>query len=347
MGLLAAIADASPSPRLWPLLLMLAELPSKLTEATELLARASARQRDVRSVPHLIELLSAREGREAVRAALVEFGEPAIAAVDDVLRDSERPRNLRIHMPKTLARFGSKDAARRLLESIETDGDGLVRYKSICALGALVAEHRVDLDRVRVERLAQANLLEYFRVLGRRVALEAPTGEPANPTVAGRLLLGLLDDKLRQSLDRCFRLLKIAHPREDIHRVHVASLSNDPYAKANAAEFLDTKLGRRDEQTLRQLLRIVVDDLAAGEQVARAGPVLRTRGPQTADEALADLIRDSDVMVATLAGVRALEVGGDALRAAVAAVRRQRPEVDGEAKSPFRNLPPGRSAANA
>lgn len=345
MGLLAAIADAPPSPRLWPLLEMLGELPSMATEAAELLSRAAARQQDLRFVRPLIELLSGREGREAVRAALVAFGQPAFDAVSEVLRDSARPRNLRIHMPKTLARFGSKQAAERLLESVETDGDGLVRYKSICALGALVAERRVEADRVRVERLAHGSLVEYFRVLGRRVALEAGAGQVARPTAAGRLLLGLLDDKLRQSLDRCFRLLKIAHPREDIHRVQVACLSNDPYAKANGAEFLDTKLGRRDEQTLRHLLQIVADDLAASEQVARASLVLRMRVPRAPDEALADLIRDPDVMVATLAGIRALEVGGEALRAAVEVIRRQRPEVDGETISPLPDVRGGRPAA--
>ncbi|HXX66843.1 MAG TPA: hypothetical protein VEK07_06665 [Polyangiaceae bacterium] len=347
IGLLAAIADAAPSPRLSLLLLMLGELPSKVTEATELLARAAARQHDARLIRPLIGLLSAREGRESVRAALVQFGDPALAAVCDVLRDGTQPRNLRIHMPKTLARFGNKAAAERLLESIETDGDGLVRYKSICALGALIGEHRVIVDRVRVERLAEANLLEYFKVLGRRVALEAATGEAARPTVAGRLLVGLLDDKGRQSLDRCFRLLKIAHPREDIHRVQVACLSSDAYTKANGAEFLDTKLRRRDEQGLRQLLQIVVDDLSAKEQVARSSPVVRASVPETADEALADLIRDPDVMVATLAGVRALEVGSEALRAAVASIRRQRPEVDGESTGPLRALWAGRSTAHA
>lgn len=347
MGLLAAIADAAPSPRLSLLLLMLSELPSKVTEATELMAHAAARQRDPRLIRPLIALLSAREGREAVRAALVEFGEPAMSAVCAVLSDRGQPRNLRIHMPKTLARFGSKQAGEQLLESIENDGDGLVRYKAICALGALVSERHVDVGRVRVERLALANLAEYFKVLGRRVALEAATGDAAKPTVAGRLLVGLLDDKQGQSLDRCFRLLKIAHPREDIHRVQVACLSNDAYVKANGAEFLDAKLRRRDEQNLRQLLQIVVDDLSPSEQIVRAGPVLRTSAPQTPDEVLADLIRDPDVMVATLAGIRALEVGSEALRAEVAFVRQQRPEVDGESTGTLREPRAGRSSVHA
>jgi hypothetical protein len=327
MGLLAAIADAAPSRRLLPLLLTLTELPWK-AEGTELLARAAARQRDPRLIRPLIDLLSAREGREAVREALVQFGEPALDAVWAVLCDPAQPRNLRIHMPKTLARFGGKRVAERLLANIETDGDGLVRYKSLCALGALVSDHRFEVDRIRAERLAQANVVEYFKLLGRRIALQTAGLQPSRPTPAGRLLVGLLDDKRRQSLDRCFRLLKIAHPREDIRGVQAACLSDDPYAKANAAEFLDTRLGRRDEQRLRHFLQIVADDLDEGEQIARAALLLPANAPQTQEESLADLVGDPDVMVATLAGIRALEVGGESLRARVASIRRKRPEVD-------------------
>jgi len=42
----------------------------------------------------------------------------------------------------------------------------------------------------------------------------------------------LLDDKLRQSLERTFRLLKIAHPYQDIHRVNIALTSKDLRARA-------------------------------------------------------------------------------------------------------------------
>jgi hypothetical protein len=47
------------------------------------------------------------------------------------------------------------------------------------------------------------------------------------------------------------------------------------------------------------------------------------------------MVRDPDVMVAALAGVRALEVGSPELRAAVAEVRRRRPEVGFDAKGHF------------
>ena len=144
---------------------------------------------------------------------------------------------MRIHIPNTLTQFGSPSASRRpLLETIESEADGLVRYKALRALGRIVSERRLKVDRERSLRLALANVVEHFRLLGLRAAFEASL--LLGPTVSAgriapeRLLVGLLDDKLRQSLERTFRLIKIAMPGEDVHRIHDAIRSERPtYAR--------------------------------------------------------------------------------------------------------------------
>ena len=135
-GLLAAIVDAPPTPRLLPLLRLIAGEPNRRgsREKTELLALAVARQQDRLLIPELVSFLSAREGRETVRAALVALGDPALDEVRRTLRDRTSERRLRLHMPKTLARFATRRAADYLLEEIETEQDGLIRYKAIGAL---------------------------------------------------------------------------------------------------------------------------------------------------------------------------------------------------------------------
>jgi len=330
LGLLAAIADAPSTRNLTPLLFALSDFPGGSVERTELFARAAARQGDERLIPRLVSLLETRAGREAVRSALVAMREPAFLAVRAVLADPTRARNLRIHAPKTIARFGTRRAAECLLRNIETEPDGLVRHKSIRALGVLVAEHKIAVDRDRAERLCHVDLLEHFSVLGLRVALDTPDPDAngAGRSAAQRLLLGLLGDKLRQSLERAFRLLKIAHPREAIHRVYLACLSGDAYARANAGEFLDALLSRGRQQPIRALLRLITDDLPAAERVSRAAAILPSLEVRSREAALAALVRDADVTVATLAGIVALEVGTAALRAAVAEARRNRPELD-------------------
>ncbi|WP_394833272.1 MFS transporter [Pendulispora rubella] len=338
LGLLAAIADATPSQRLLALLHLLAERPGPSAEWTELLARASARQQATSMIPQLIANLPRRDGREAIRDALVELGEPVLDQVWAVLVDRKRPRNLRMHLPNTISRFGTRKAAEYLLENIETEHDGLVRYKSIRALGRIVTEQPVRVDRVRVERLANANLVEYFRILRLRVRLDRkpadfnttapPPMSVARQSATQRLLVGLLDDKLRQSLERAFRLLKVAHINEDIHRVHIACISDDKHARANAAEFLDVLLRRVDQQPLRRLLRLVADDLSMEERVMRAAPLVHFVTPRTRNEALTALVNDSDLTVATLAALFALEVGDTPLYLAVRDARRERPGLE-------------------
>jgi AAA family ATP:ADP antiporter len=348
LGALAAIADAAPTGRLSSLLFALSVEVGESVDAVEALSRAAAKQNDPHLIPHLVGLLARRAGREAVRGALVALGDVAFDEVWKTLRDPASPRSLRLHLPKTLARFPTPRAAECLLTSIETEGDRLVRFKSIRALEAFVDQRPLKIDRVRVERLCQANVMDHFRILALRTALESPgSSEDSGPPAVQRPLFGLLDDKVRQSLDRAFRLLKIAHPRQEIRRAYLACLSDDPYARANAAEFLDTLLRRPRQETLRELLCLAADDLPRRERVSRATSLMSEHLPRTREEALVELVADGDLTVAALAALYASELKGEDIRAAVALVLRDRPEVAPGAADPFELAPVTREAADA
>ncbi|HEY8086935.1 MAG TPA: MFS transporter [Polyangiaceae bacterium] len=313
LGVLAAVADVARSRRLVRLLLDLAEraLPSR--EWSEGLSRAATAQRATVLIPDLLSRLSLREGREAVRDALVSLGPTALGAAWDALRDETRQRSLRVHLPNTIARFGTRHAAELLLERVETERDGLVRYKCIRALQRLTTSQRLELDRPRVERLAQANLVEHFRLIGLRAAFdEAP---PAAPT--GRLLVRLLDDKILQSFERVFRLLQIAHPGEELERVRLASRSPDRRVRANAVEFLDTLLVRRDERPLSALLRVACEDVSLVRRRDMAASLLAQRAPSTVPDALDALVRDGDATVRALAELHQATLAGQPKRVAV------------------------------
>ncbi len=319
LGLLAAIADAPPSDRFGALLDALAARDvGRGAQATELLARAAVRHHQVSLIPQLVARLSQRAGRASVRDALVALGEPALEAVAKAFADPTVERKVRVHVPLTLARFGTKWAADVLLGGLETVTDGQVRYKALRALGRIVAEGNVRVDRARVERLAYANLAGYFQLLGLRVAVgDAPPADGRRPARTYALFAGLLDDKLRQSLERAFRLLKIAHPREDIHRVYVACLSNDRRARANASEILDALLRRRDQEPLRELVRLVSDDLPPRGKLERAARFLGLVPPRSRKEAVAEAIADPDIKLASLAALYALAMGDEGIDAAL------------------------------
>ena len=298
LGMLAAVVDASPSARLTPLLHVLAREPQGSPERSELFARAVAVQRDATLVPHLASLLAHREGREAVRAALVALDEPALEEVWRMLRDPTTERRLRVHLPKTLARFASKRAADRLLVEVETEDDGLVRYKAIQALRVLVTEHRIAVDRTRTERLCSGELERHFRRLALRHALDARTPEPGQ-AAAATVLSALLDEKAVHALERAFQLMQIAHPRQGVHHAWLAFRSGDAYARATAAELLDTILRRRDQQGLRTLFRLATDDLPVDERVERARALVPLMA-RSREEAVEALVRAPDAMLAAL-----------------------------------------------
>lgn len=326
VGLLFAIADAKPSKPLLPVLRVLQASAGQTREWAEGLARAATAQQAEDMIPALLARLTQREAREAIRAALTSFGRPALEQIWSALCDPTRGRALRLQLPASMARFGSERAADLLLESVEKETDGRIRYQSIRGLGRVVAEHGLTVDRARVERLSSVNLAEYFRLLGLRAALAdgaaGPAPSPDSRSATGRLLVGLLEDKLRQSLERAFRLLKIAHPQRDIHRVNIALGSKDLRARANAAEFLDTLLRRPDQRSLRRLFQVLVDDLPAEKRLARAAPLLLIAPPATRAEALDRLTQDGDAVLAALAAAHvaegaaervSVELGGTAL----------------------------------
>jgi AAA family ATP:ADP antiporter len=344
-GVLAAVADADPSPRVSRLLLVIADVRGpKPTAWTRLLARAAVRQREVQMIPHLLERLAHWQDRETIRGALVALGEPAFARIARALEDTNGPRSLRVHLPQTLGRFGTPAAAEILLDLVEHEPDGLVRYKALRALGQLVAEDRVGVDRGRIAACVRANLVGYFSLLGLRVALGTPpNAAPGAPSTTFRLFAGLLDDKLRQSIERVFRLLKIAHPKEDIHRVYLACIGIDKRARANASEFLDALLWRRDEKGLRPLIRVVSDDLSPQAQVNRSATYLGLTPPRSHEEAVQVALADADIKVAALAALYAGASGADGLAASVKKAYEKRPSLAPAARGLFPgafNVPP-------
>ncbi len=307
LGLVSAIADLPADPRLTPLLLAIEARAGASREWVETLAKAAASQGATGMIPFLVASLARVEVREAVIVALVSLGDPAKDAIWTAFLDRSRPRSLRAQLPGALGRFGTSDVAMRLLTCIETEQDGLLRYKAIRALGRLVTEHHVKVDRPRVERQALANLGEHYRLVDLRAAFDAETGPVEVGTdshgVTTRLLARLIDDKIHQSLERTFRLLKVAYPREDIHRVYVAVISADKRARANASEFLRALLRRASQPKLRDLLVLVADDLPRDARLTRAFELLGGGAPSTRERAFERLLHDPDSAIASLAAL--------------------------------------------
>jgi ATP/ADP translocase len=323
--LLTAIADTK-DPRAASLILAIVERTPTLTaETIPLLASAMEAVGDARFIPFLIHRLAIREGRYAIRRTLVSLGEPALAALEVALVDPSTDRRVRSHIPRTIARFGTQRACDFLVDRLADERDGFVRYKVLRGIGHLVASSEVHINRAKVQREAERNLVEHLRAMAHRVGLDK--GPAGDRLPSEHLLVGLLRDKENQALERAFRLLKIAHKHEDIHRVHVAATSNDRRSRSNAGEFIDSLLSGDAPTGVRELFRLVIDDLDPADRVARAAGRLGAI-PKSRDETLAALIEDRDEGLATLASYHALSLGGDTLRGNVERARDGRPSLD-------------------
>jgi AAA family ATP:ADP antiporter len=252
-----------------------------------------------------VALLATRPAREAFRQALVAMGDEALEALEAATIDEHTERRVRTHLPRTIADFQTQRACDFLMTRLQDESDGFVRYKVLRGLGHIVAASDVKVDRRKIEKEARRNLVEHLRITALRVALDPGTVKQGSAAISPteELLLDLLADKQSQALERAFRLLKIAHRREDIHRVHSAAKSKDRRARSNAGEFLDTLLAGSRQRELRELFRLVVDDLEPIVRVRRAAPWLGSY-PHDRKAALAALAEDRDGGLANLSRYR-------------------------------------------
>ncbi|HVY47844.1 MAG TPA: hypothetical protein VHB21_18275, partial [Minicystis sp.] len=334
LALLEAIAD-HPDPRWADVVLEIARAWDEDDDVAARVARAMTGITDARFVAWLVPRVAHREGRAVVREALVRQGDAGLDALARALEDPSTDAKLRLHLPRTISRFSSQRAADLLLDALASDMPGLVRYKALRGLGRLAGERGVTLDRARVHREVRKNLVEVLRIAALDVALAGITEETASSVP---LVRGLLGDKRRQALERAFRLLQIAHRGEDIRRVFDVVTTGDRRLRAQALEFLDaltrvTPRERRKEPALaavrddvRELVRLVVDDLPDKERVARASRFL-AQPPSAPGDAIALLLEDGDDTLATLAAFYALEVGTPELRERVSLTLVKRPTL--------------------
>jgi HEAT repeat protein len=280
--------------------------------------------RDPRFIPILIERLDRRDGRPVVRDALVALGDPALDALERALRDPSLPLSIRVHVPRSISKFPEQRAADILLRVLFEEPSGAVRYKALRGLGRMVNEYPIRVDPTAVEKRANIELKEYLRLLSLWHPIhEGLPGQSEAVQPSGRLLLGLLEDKMRQAMERVFRLLQIAHPRESIRSVGEALRSPDRQVRAKALEYIDALTLASTVPENRELLRVIGDDLDAADRLERSREITDV-AIDDYQATLSRLIREPDESLAGLAAYHALELGEPALREDVVTVSEER-----------------------
>jgi AAA family ATP:ADP antiporter len=212
----------------------------------------------------LIELLARRE-RVPAREALVGLGDVAFDRLATALADPATPAAVRLHLPRSISRFGTARAAAILVERLAQETDERVTYKILRGLGRLRTDDpRVPVDRDAMYDVAEAQLGRAVTLLAVRVAWSAL--ERDGTAGGARLLPGLLEEKERRAIEAVFRVLHVLEPDAGYAMAHRGLAAPDPAARASGRELTENLVRGR----LRAPLLAVTDTLPPAARLAAA-----------------------------------------------------------------------------
>ncbi len=247
--------------------------------------RGMAVSGDRSRLPHLIDRLAVARDREAVREALVVFGERIAGTLGDYLVDANVPFSVQHTLMAVLAEIGGPEAAYSLYRASRLQGD---RRVVDGALRALLHLRRRDPEL----RLPQPQILDDLRQEvqrdGHRLIQLRTVRESADPETRS-FLDRVLRERLDQSFRRIFRRLALAYPTGRALAAFRGLRSGRPRVRAQAIEYLDTLL---PADLARALLPLVeAPDNAERERQAVA---LFGSEPLTLEATLDQLLRSRE-----------------------------------------------------
>jgi AAA family ATP:ADP antiporter len=287
-------------------------------------ARAMRASPSPRYVVALRAMLALRDARDEARSSLVAIGEPALDLLASSLADETVPDPIRRHIPRTLMRFDPQRVAPVLLARLNTDRDGIVRFKVLRALGHLRTRRPgLPLDSEVLDAAIESTLERIFRLIDWRVSLARDDGSFRT------LLVEFLEHKEAHAVERLFRLFSLRYPREDFKRIYRGVSSADRKARASGRELLESVL----RPPLRDAVGALLDDLPDAQRLAAGRRYYRPPGRARA-ELLRTLLRERSLPLRCIVAYHVAELGLSELRQDLVALCEQ---AAGTAGDSFRN----------
>ena len=288
-------------------------------------ARAMRSRDSPKFILPLMHMLSRHELRAVARQALA--GIPgALEAMDEALSVAQLPREIRTHLPRTIALFEPKASAAVLLRHLEDSRDGAIRFKVIRALVRLRrSSPELELDQEILTRFASEMLhrVEGLRRWGRALSLgdevaAASLRAGSDPLQAAHhLLVDLVRDKELHATQRLFLLLELIYgdPFDDIWR---GLRSKNPKSHASSLELLENLV---KEPLRARVLSLLGDSAAEAEAEVEAEAEAETAAlaardstqpqPLTYVDAIREILGHHSTTMRTLAEYRATQLGID------------------------------------
>lgn len=286
----AALAEIG-SPRLRTLLVSLIFDPDPEVAREAIKSAGRIQPIDPLVIPPLISLLRHQLLKADARQVLVAMGEEVLDALGYFMNDQEEDPWVRRHVPATLALMPSQKSIDLLMRAAQ-DPDGFLRFKAVEAIDRLVRDHpECTFNREIIEELACREARHYLTYLSLHYNLAVRDGS-LTKSLVGRAI----EEKLRRTVDRIYRLLGLLYPWKDVDAARWTLERGDPKARAAAAEYLDNTL----KGPTRKLVLPVLEDVPLEEKVRHANAVLRTR-VRDLDETVLHLVHDDDPVIAAAA----------------------------------------------
>jgi AAA family ATP:ADP antiporter len=252
-------------------------------------------------VPRLVSRLADPRLRGAAIESLAAYGTKICGALGDMLDDDHLPAAVRRQIPRVLRLIPDQRSAGVLLASINHPDLG-IRYAVLKALNRLrQTAPGLNFGAPAVNDQVYQEARYYFAL---KAAL-APFQNKRCPGTAACLLARTIDERLRQTLERLFRLLGLRYPPKQIYAAYLAVNQRGAEEFAAAIEFLDNVMDR-------ELKRVVLPLLDA--EPHQAGRELFGLETLDAEAAVRELIRSGDPWLKACAIATAAEQGMRGLR---------------------------------
>ncbi len=231
----------------------------------------------------IIRSLADPKLRGAAIEALAAFGGKISGTLGDLLDDEHAPLALRRQIPRVLRLIPAQRSVDILLHSI-SHANLSIRGSVLRALNRL-RETAPDLDygstSVHQQLLQEAR---YYFEMGAALEVFREHGKPHTP--AG-LLASTLEERLKDALERLFRLLGLKYPQQQIYSAFLAVRRGHGEEASAALEFLDNVL----ERDVKRFMLPILDDAS---QLGQRGRDLFGIPAKDAESALRDLLRSGD-----------------------------------------------------
>lgn len=230
-------------------------------------------------------------------AALAAYGPSIAGSLSDVLLDESAPAAVRRHVPRVLRGIPHQRSVDVLLSAVGCR-DLTIRAAVLKALNRL----RESSPQLNFENtFVSEQILKEARHYVELNAALAPFRERKDGLAATRLLARTIEDRLRATLARLFRLLGLRYPPKEIYSAYLAVSGQRHEEMSAAVEFLDNVMER-------DLKKMLLPLLEAPEHVLEQGRDLYGVKVPTAEEAIRDLIHSHDPWLVACAVASAAEL---------------------------------------